>query len=188
VAAAVLRRALPDRPQDRFSEPLVMPEVIIGLSLSPTLIAASMDRGIVIIVIAHATFTMCYVTAVAQARLAGFDVSVEEAATDLGARPGPVFRRVNQRLTILLIIDCWQLLFMLSLVDLVIANFLAEPGAATPPIRVSPAERLGVTPEINAIRKLIVGVVAIGVVVWPFTVKQAIARRERDARRAERTA
>ncbi len=166
--------------------PLVMPEVITGLSLLLTFIAVSMDRGVVTIVIAHATFSMCYVAVVVQARLSGFDQSVEEAAMDLGARPGTVFRRITLPLIAPAIVAGWLLSFTLSLDDLVIASFLAGPGATTLPMRIFSAVRLGVTPEINAICTILVGIVAVGVVCWSLVMKQAIARGERERRAAER--
>jgi putrescine transport system permease protein len=168
--------------------PLVMPEVITGLSLLLTFIAVAVDRGMLTIVIAHATFSMCYVAVVVQARLAGFDASVEEAAMDLGARPGTVFFRITLPLIAPAIAAGWLLSFTLSLDDLVIASFLAGPGSTTLPIQIFSAVRLGVTPEINAICTLLIGFVAIGVVAWSFAMKQAVARRERDARAAERVA
>jgi putrescine transport system permease protein len=166
--------------------PLVMPEVITGLSLLLTFIAVAVDRGVATIVIAHATFSMCYVAVVVQARLAGFDASVEEAAMDLGARPGTVFFRVTLPLIAPAIAAGWLLSFTLSLDDLVIASFLAGPGSTTLPIQIFSAVRLGVTPEINAICTILIGVVTVGVVIWSYTMKQAIARRERDARAAVR--
>lgn len=168
--------------------PLVMPEVITGLSLLLTFIAMNLDRGIVTIVIAHATFSMCYVAVIVQARLAGFDSSLEEAAMDLGARPGVVFRRVTLPLIAPGIAAGWLLSFTLSLDDLVIASFLAGPGSTTLPIQIFSSVRLGVTPEINAICTILVGIVSVGVLVWSLMMKQAIARRERDRRAAERLA
>ena len=168
--------------------PLVMPEVITGLSLLLTFIAVAVDRGLLTIVIAHATFSMCYVAVVVQARLAGFDDSVEEAAMDLGARPATVFWRVTLPLIAPGIIAGWLLSFTLSLDDLVIASFLAGPGSTTLPMRIFSAVRLGVTPEINAVCTILVGVVALGVVCWSLVMKQAIARQERDRRAAERGA
>jgi len=157
--------------------PLVMPEVITGLSLLLTFIAIGMDRGIVTIVIAHATFSMCYVAVVVQARLAGFDASVEEAAQDLGARPATVFFRITLPLIAPGVIAGWLLSFTLSLDDLVIASFLAGPGATTLPIQIFSAVRLGVTPEINAICTILIGLVTVAVLIWSLTMKRAMARR-----------
>jgi putrescine transport system permease protein len=168
--------------------PLVMPEVITGLSLLLTFIAVSLDRGLMTIVIAHATFSMCYVAVVVQARLAGFDTSVEEAAMDLGARPGTVFFRVTLPLIAPGIVAGWLLSFTLSLDDLVIASFLAGPGSTTLPMRIFSSVRLGVTPEINAICTILIGVVSFGAIVWSLTLKRALARQIADRQAAERTA
>lgn len=168
--------------------PLVMPEVITGLSLLLTFIAVSMDRGIATVIIAHATFSMCYVAVVVQARLAGFDDSVEEAAMDLGARPAIVFFRVTLPLILPGIVAGWLLSFTLSLDDLVIASFLAGPGSTTLPMRIFSQVRLGVTPEINAICTILIGIVSVGVLGWSVTMKRAMARRIADQRAAERPA
>ena len=157
--------------------PLVMPEVITGLSLLLTFIAIGMDRGIVTIVIAHATFSMCYVAVVVQARLAGFDASVEEAAQDLGAKPATVFFRITLPLIAPGVVAGWLLSFTLSLDDLVIASFLAGPGSTTLPIQIFSAVRLGVTPEINAICTILIGLVTVAVLIWSLTMKRAMARR-----------
>jgi len=159
--------------------PLVMPDVIIGLSLLLTFIAVSFDRGIATIIIAHATFSMCYVAVVVQARLAGFDRSVEEAAQDLGATPSTVFWRVTLPLIAPGVVSGWLLSFTLSFDDLVIASFASGPGSTTLPMKIFSSVRLGVTPEINAIATLLIGFVAIGTLVWSITLKRAEARRRR---------
>lgn len=168
--------------------PLVMPEVITGLSLLLTFIAVAMDRGVLTIIIAHATFSMCYVAVVVQARLAGFDTSVEEAAQDLGARPATVFFRITLPLIAPAVAAGWLLSFTLSLDDLVIASFLAGPGSTTLPMKIFSAVRLGVTPEINAICTILIGVVSVGVIVWSLTLKQALARKAADEQAAKRPA
>ena len=152
--------------------PLVMPDVIIGLSLLLTFITLAIDRGFLTIVIAHATFSMCYVAVVVQARLAGFDRSVEEAAQDLGARPATVFRRVTLPIIFPGVLSGWLLSFTLSLDDLVIASFVTGPGSTTLPIKIFSAVRLGVTPEINAIATILVGIVALATVVWSVSLKR----------------
>jgi putrescine transport system permease protein len=166
--------------------PLVMPEVITGLSLLLTFIAISMDRGITTVVIAHATFAMCYVAVVVQARLAGFDSSVEEAAADLGAKPSTVFFRITLPLIAPAIVAGWLLSFTLSLDDLVIASFLSGPGSTTLPMRIFSSVRLGVTPEINAIATILIGIVSVAAVTWSLMMKSAMARQERERRAAER--
>ena len=162
--------------------PLVMPEVITGLSLLLSFIAISLDRGFLTIVIAHATFSMCYVSVVVQARLAGFDTSVEEAAQDLGARPMTVFFRVTLPLIAPAVAAGWLLSFTLSLDDLVIASFASGPGSTTLPMKIFSSVRLGVTPEINAIATILIGLVATGTVVYSLMLKRAAAQRIRAER------
>ena len=159
--------------------PLVMPEIITGLSLLLTFIAVDVERGLMTITIAHATFSMAYVAIVVQARLAGFDSSVEEAAADLGARPATVFRRITLPLIMPGVIAGWLLSFTLSFDDLVIASFVSGPGSTTLPMEIFSSVRLGVTPEINAVATILIGLVASGALVWSLTLKRAIARRER---------
>jgi putrescine transport system permease protein len=161
--------------------PLVMPEVITGLSLLLTFIALSVDRGMMTVIIAHATFSMCYVAVVVQSRLAGFDASVEEAALDLGARPGTVFFRITLPLIAPAIVAGWLLSFTLSLDDLVIASFMAGPGSTTLPMRVFSSVRLGVTPEINALATILIGVVSIAALIWSLMMKRNLARRQAAA-------
>ena len=158
--------------------PLVMPEVITGLSLMLTFIAVSLDRGLMTVIIAHATFSMCYVAVVVQARLAGFDASLEEAAQDLGARPATVFWKVTLPLIAPGVIAGWLLSFTLSLDDLVIASFASGPGATTLPMKIFSSVRLGVTPEINAIATILVGIVAIGTIFWSLQMKAALRKRQ----------
>lgn len=161
--------------------PLVMPDVITGLALLLTFISIGVERGLMTIIIAHATFSMCYVAIVVQARLAGFDTSVEEAAADLGARPATVFWRITLPLIMPGVIAGWLLSFTLSLDDLVIASFVSGPGASTLPMKIFSSVRLGVTPEINAVGTLLIGLVACGTLIWSLALKCAQARRERVA-------
>lgn len=144
--------------------PLVMPEVILGLSLLLLFVALGIARGFWTITIAHTTFAMCYVAVVVQSRLLTFDRSLEEAAMDLGAPPFRTFRLVTLPLIMPALAGGWLLAFTLSLDDLVIASFTTGPGATTLPMRIYSQVRLGVTPEINAISTLLVGMVALGVV------------------------
>jgi putrescine transport system permease protein len=144
--------------------PLVMPEVITGLSLLLLFVAVGLDRGFVTIIIAHATLTMCFVTVVVQSRLAGFDRSLEEAAMDLGCPPGRTFFAVTLPLIAPAVIAGFLLAFSLSLDDLVVASFTAGPGATTLPLRIYSEVRLGVKPEINAVCTIFVAVVAAAVV------------------------
>jgi putrescine transport system permease protein len=141
--------------------PLVMPEVILGLSLLLLFVALGIERGFWTIVAAHATFTMCFVTVVVQSRLVGFDRMLEEAAMDLGAGPVHAFATITLPLIGPAIVAGFLLAFTLSLDDLVIASFTAGPGSTTLPMRVYSQVRLGVSPEINAISTLMLAAVAI---------------------------
>jgi putrescine transport system permease protein len=144
--------------------PLVMPEVITGLALLLLFVALDVDRGFWTVTAAHTTLTMCFVTIVVQARLLGFDRSLEEAAMDLGCPPLKTFLTVTLPLIAPALISGWMLAFTLSLDDLVIASFTTGPGATTLPIRIYSEVRLGVKPEINAICTVLIGLVAAAVV------------------------
>ena len=130
--------------------PLVMPEVITGLSLLLLFVALDVDRGVWTIAIAHTTLTTCFVAVVVQARLLDFDLSLEEAAMDLGCPPLRTFLTVTLPLIAPAIVSGWMLAFTLSLDDLVVASFTTGPGATTLPIRIYSEVRLGVKPEVNA--------------------------------------
>jgi putrescine transport system permease protein len=143
--------------------PLVMPEVITGLSLLLLFVAVNVDRGFWTITIAHTTLTMCFVTVVVQSRLLTFDTSLEEAAMNLGCPPLKTFLTVTLPLIAPALASGWVLAFTLSLDDLVIASFTTGPGATTLPIRIYSEVRLGVKPEINAICSILIATVAIGV-------------------------
>jgi len=144
--------------------PLVMPEVITGLSLLLLFVAGDVERGYWTVVIAHATFSLGFACIVVQARLAGFDRSLEEAARDLGATPVETFRTVTLPLIWPAVAAAWMLAFTLSLDDLVIASFTTGPGATTLPMRLYSAIRLGVTPEINAACTIMIAAVAVAVI------------------------
>ena len=144
--------------------PLVMPEVITGLSLLLLFVAAGVDRGFWTIAIAHTTVTACFATVVVQSRLMSFDASLEEAAMDLGCPPLKTFLTVTLPLIAPALASAWMLAFTLSLDDLVIASFTTGPGATTLPIRIYSEIRLGVKPEINAICSIMIAVVATGIV------------------------
>jgi putrescine transport system permease protein len=144
--------------------PLVMPEVITGLSLLLLFVAGDVARGYWTVVIAHATFSLGFACIVVQARLAGFDRSLEEAARDLGATPMETFRTVTLPLIWPAVAAAWMLAFTLSLDDLVIASFTTGPGATTLPMRLYSAIRLGVTPEINAACTIMIAAVAVAVI------------------------
>jgi putrescine transport system permease protein len=144
--------------------PLVMPEVITGLSLLLLFVAVGLDRGFFTVIIAHTTLTMCFVTVVVQSRLLTFDRSLEEAAMDLGCPPGRTFFAVTLPLIAPAVVAGFLLAFSLSLDDLVVASFTTGPGATTLPIRIYSEVRLGVKPEINAVCTIFIAVVAVAVV------------------------
>jgi putrescine transport system permease protein len=167
--------------------PLVMPEVITGLSLLLLFIAVNLDRGILTIVLAHATFSMCYVSVVVSSRLVSFDRSVEEAALDLGATPFEAFRLVTLPIIAPAVISGWLLALTLSLDDLVIASFVAGPSATTLPIKVFSSIRLGVSPEINALSTILISIVAIGTITASLMTKRAVVRRQKAEQMAEQS-
>ncbi|MBB5220222.1 putrescine transport system permease protein [Amaricoccus macauensis] len=151
--------------------PLVMPDVITGLSLLLLFVAMEQaigwpaGRGMTTIIIAHTTFCMAYVTVVVQSRLSDMDESLEEAAMDLGARPARVFFDVTIPVIAPALVAGWLLAFTLSLDDLVVASFVTGPGASTLPMVIFSKVRLGVSPDINALATIIIGIVALGVFV-----------------------
>lgn len=159
------RRRFPGRPllTGLVYAPMVMPEVITGLSLLLLFVGLGVPRGVWTIVIAHATFTLCFVAVVVQARLRNLDRSLLEAASDLGAAPVTVFRTVTLPLIAPAVVAGFLLAFTLSMDDLVIASFVSGPGATTLPMRLYSQVRLGVTPEINAISTLLIGAVSLAV-------------------------
>ena len=145
--------------------PLVVPEVILGLSLLLLFVAAESvlgwpaGRGILTVTIAHATFAACFVAVLVRAQLARFDRTLEEAALDLGARPLTVLWRVTLPGIAPALVAGWLLAFTLSLDDLVVASFVSGPSATTLPMAVYSSVRIGVTPEINALATIFLGVV-----------------------------
>jgi putrescine transport system permease protein len=161
--------------------PLVMPEVITGLSLLLLFVAVNAERGFWTVTIAHTTLTMCFVAVVVQSRLGVLDRSLEEAAMDLGCDPARAFVAVTLPLIVPAIAAGWMLAFTLSLDDLVIASFTTGPGSATLPIRIYSEVRLGVKPEINAICTLIIGLIAAVIVVASFASKLSSGRGESAA-------
>ena len=155
--------------------PLVMPEVITGLSLLLLFVAIDIDRGFWTIAMAHTTLTACFVTVVVQSRLLSFDMSLEEAAMDLGCPPWKTFLTVTLPLIAPALASGWMLAFTLSLDDLVIASFTTGPGATTLPIRIYSEIRLGVKPEINAVCTIMVAVVGLGIIAASLLTKREIA-------------
>ena len=165
--------------------PIVMPEVVTGLSLLllfislENLIGWPAGRGIDTVIIAHATFCMAYVAVIVQGRLSDFDVSIEEAAMDLGARQPKIFFTITLPVIMPAIIAGWLLAFTLSFDDLVIASFVSGPGSSTLPMVIFSKVRLGVSPEINALATIIVAIVAVGVIAanWIALRSQANERK-----------
>lgn len=166
--------------------PMVMPEVIIGLSL--LLLFMAMDdllgwpdgRGQTTIVLAHMTFAMAYVTVVVRSRLAHLDNSLEEAAMDLGARPLKVFFAVTLPIIAPALVAGWLLAFTLSLDDLVVASFVSGPGATTLPMVVYSSVRLGVSPQINALATIIVLLVALAVLFAGWIMVRQEKQKQRE--------
>ncbi len=177
LAALVLTRAGRFRGRMLFSgmiySPLVMPEVITGLSLLLLFVAIGLDRGYWTITIAHTTFTLCYVAVVVSSRLISFDRSLEEAAQDLGCGKLAAFWQVTLPIILPAVIAGWLLAFTLSLDDLVIASFTSGPGSTTLPMKIYSQVRLGLNPEINALSTLLILLVSIGVIVASLAGKRA---------------
>lgn len=170
--------------------PLVMPEVITGLSLLLLFVALEdmigwpSGRGVTTITIAHITFSMAYVAVVIQSRLTSMDESLEEAAQDLGARPAKVFFVITLPVIAPALVSGWLLAFTMSLDDLVIASFVSGPGSSTLPMVIFSKVRLGVSPEINALATIIVLLVAVGVVSAALIMGRAEKRRQREMQAA----
>ena len=158
--------------------PLVMPEVITGLSLLLLFVALNAERGFWTVTIAHTTLTMCFVAVVVQSRLTSLDKSLEEAAMDLGCDPLRAFLAVTLPLILPAVAAGWMLAFTLSLDDLVIASFTTGPGSATLPIRIYSEVRLGVKPEINAICTLVIGFIAVVIIIASLVSKLSSVRGE----------
>lgn len=170
--------------------PLIMPEVITGISslmlfiLMAEWIGWPGKRGFTTITIAHITFSMTYVATIVQSRLASMDLSLEEAAMDLGSKPWQVLTDITLPVISPAIVAGWLLAFTISLDDVVITNFTTGPGATTLPILVWSKVRLGVTPDINALATVIVLLVGSGVGLAGYIMHRAEKRRERDIQMA----
>jgi len=194
LAAFALERYTRFRGRTLFSllttAPMVLPEVITGLSLLLLFVALEQTigwpsgRGAMTITIAHITFSMAYVIVVVQSRLATLDRSLEEAAMDLGARPWKVFFVITLPLITPAIASGWVLAFILSWDDIVITSFVSGPGSTTLPQLVFSKVRLGVSPDINALATILVLIVTILVVVLGSYMMRRDKRRMRDAQAA----
>ncbi|MBF0093917.1 MAG: ABC transporter permease subunit [Alphaproteobacteria bacterium] len=170
--------------------PLVMPEVITGLSALLLFVAMEEvlgwppGRGTTTLVITHVTFCMSYVTVVVRSRLSQVDVSIEEAALDLGARPAKVFFVITLPMIAPALAAGWLLAFTLSLDDLVASSFVSGPGSTTLPMVVYSSVRLGVSPQINALATLIVVIVTLAISVAGWMMYRRDVLRQRDVQRA----
>jgi putrescine transport system permease protein len=173
------------------SAPLVMPEVIIGLSLLLMLVSVQRalgfpERGMLTIWLGHLLLGMAYATVVVQARLQDLNPQLEEAAMDLGARPWQVFTLVTLPMISESLLSAWLLTFTLSLDDVVLSAFLSGPGATTMPLVIFSRARLGLNPSVNAVATLIVLVVTIGVVIASLAIVRAERKRAQDIAAAAR--
>ncbi len=174
--------------------PLVMPEVITGLSLLLLFISLEAfigwpeGRGVTTITIAHITFSMAYVAVIVQSRLSGMDESLEEAAMDLGAKPPRVMFDITIPLLAPAMVSGWLLAFTLSLDDLVIASFVSGPGSSTLPMVIYSKVKLGVTPDINALATIIIVTVTLGVIGAGILINSHDKRRKREEQMAYATA
>jgi putrescine transport system permease protein len=161
-----------------ITAPLIMPEVITGLSLLLLFVAMEnmfgwpAGRGTGTIIIAHTTFCMAYVAVIVQSRLASMDETLEEAAMDLGAKPSSLFFLITLPLIAPALISGWLLSFTLSLDDLVIASFVSGPGNSTLPMVIFSKVRLGVTPEVNALATIMIAIVAVGVLAAMYQMRR----------------
>ncbi|WP_225764625.1 ABC transporter permease subunit [Inquilinus sp. Marseille-Q2685] len=190
VAGLVLARFGRFRGRTLFSgmvtAPLVMPEVITGLSMLLLFVAMEglfgfpQGRGMVTITIAHITFCLAYVAVIVQSRLVSLDESIEEAAMDLGARPLTVFFWITLPIISPAVIAGWLLSFTLSLDTLVITSFVSGPGSTTLPVYIFSKVKLGVTPEINALATIIVVIVTTGVIIAGGLLVRHEKKRRRD--------
>ena len=172
--------------------PLVMPEVITGLSMlllfisMEQLIGWPQGRGMTTVIIAHVTFTLSYIAVVMRSRFLTLDLSLEEAAQDLGAKPLKVFFVITLPIVLPAIVSGWLLGFTISLDDLVITAFTNGPGTTTLPQVVFSKVRLGLDPKINALATIIIAVVSVGVIVATIHMRRAEKQRQRDEQMAIR--
>jgi len=173
------------------SAPLVMPEVVVGLSLLLMLVSIQRaigfpERGALTIWIGHLLLGMAYATVVVQARLQDLNPQLEEAAMDLGARPREVFYLVTLPMISQSLMSAWLLTFTISLDDVVLSAFLNGPGSTTMPLVIFSRARLGLNPSVNAVAALIVFVVAIGVLVASYMIARAERKRQQEMAEATR--
>ena len=173
------------------SAPLVMPEVVVGLSLLLMLVSVQRalgfpERGLFTIWLGHLLLGMAYATVVVQARLQDLNPQLEEAAMDLGARPHQVFWLVTLPMIAQSLLSAWLLTFTLSLDDVVLSAFLSGPGSTTMPLVIFSRARLGLNPSVNAVATVIVVVVAVGVVLASYLIARGERRRQQEMAAATR--
>ncbi len=172
-----------------ITAPLVMPEVITGLSLLLLFVTLQQwlgwpaGRGALTITISHVTFCTAFVAIIVRSRLVNVEESLEEAAMDLGGRPLRVLFDITLPIIFPAILAGWLLAFTLSIDDLVISSFVSGPGSTTLPMLIFSKVRLGVTPDVNALASIVIALVATGVVIATWTTRRREARRERDRER-----
>jgi putrescine transport system permease protein len=173
------------------SAPLVMPEVVVGLSLLLMLVSVQRalgfpERGLGTIWLGHLLLGMAYATVVVQARLQDLNPQLEEAALDLGAKPHQVFWLVTLPMVAQSLVSAWLLTFTLSLDDVVLSAFLSGPGSTTLPLVIFSRARLGLNPSVNAVATLVIVVVSVGVLVTSYLIARAERQRQRDTAAAAR--
>ncbi len=173
------------------SAPLVMPEVVVGLSLLLMLVSVQRvigfpERGLMTIWFGHMLLGMAYATVVIQARLNDLNPQLEEAAMDLGAKPHQVFTLVTLPMITQSMLSAWLLTFTLSLDDVVLSAFLSGPGATTMPLVIFSRARLGLNPSVNAVATIIVVIVAIGILIASYLIARAERQRTLDMAAANR--
>ena len=173
------------------SAPLVMPEVVVGLSLLLMLVSLQNalgfpEKGLFTIWLGHLLLGTAYATVVVQARLLDLNPQLEEAAMDLGARPHQVFWLVTLPMMAQALVSAWLLTFTLSLDDVVLSAFLSGPGATTLPLVIFSRARLGLNPSVNAVATLFIVTVAVGVVLASWLIARAERQRQRDMAAAAR--
>jgi putrescine transport system permease protein len=179
------------------SAPLVMPEVVVGLSLLLMMVSVQRatqslfgvgfpERGLTTIWLGHLLVGMAYATVIVQARLQDLNPQLEEAAMDLGAKPHQVFWLVTLPMISQSLVSAWLLTFTISLDDVVLSAFLSGPGATTMPLVIFSRARLGLNPSVNAVATLIIAVVAVGVVAASYWIARTERRRQREMAEAAR--
>ena len=171
--------------------PLVMPEVVVGLSLLLMLVSVQRaigfpERGMMTIWLGHLLLGMAYAAVIIQSRLQDLKPQLEEGAMDLGARPAQVFWLVTLPMIAQSLVSAWLLTFTISLDDVVLSAFLSGPGATTMPLVIFSRARLGLNPSVNAVATLIVAIVAIGVLVTSYLIARAERKRMQDLAVASR--